>query len=118
MLSGITGGNPHAGLIWGHIGQADKATRVEVVWNRGRKKLRFAEGFFIGVVATIRNPAFDRLPYTVIAYNAQGHAVLRERIPTSFLFSDWKGVEPRLQHYRRSHGCSKTPTRLWQCKTR
>ena len=118
MLSPITGGDPRAGLIWGHVGQTDKATRVEVVWNGGRKKLRFAEDYFIGVVATIRNPAFDRLPYTVIAYNAQGRAALRERIPTSFLFSDWKRVEGRLQQYRQRHGCSKTPTRLWECKTR
>jgi hypothetical protein len=111
-------GNPNASLINGHVGQTYKAARVDVVWNGGREKLRLRNGYFIGVVPAIRNPPFHRLPYTVVAYNAQGHAVDQRRIPTSFLYTDWKSVEPRLHQYRQNHSCSKTPTRLWICKTR
>jgi hypothetical protein len=118
MESPVPVGNPTAALIHGHVGQTYKATRVRVVWNGGGAKLRLAGGYFIGVVATIRNPEFHLLPYTVVAYNARGHAVARRRIPTSFLYTDWKSVEPRLHRYRQEHSCSKNPTRLWACKTR
>jgi hypothetical protein len=110
-------GNPTAALLEGHIGPTYKATRVGVVWNGGGAKLRLARGYFIGFVA-IRNPEFRRLPYTVVAYDALGHVVARRRIPTSFLYTDWKSVEARLHQYRQSHGCSDSPTRLWVCKTR
>jgi hypothetical protein len=118
MFSPIPVGNPQSALIHGHIGQSHKAVRVDVRWNGGNEKLRTVDGYFIGVVGTIRNPVFRRLPYTVVAYNAQGHAVARRRIPTSFLYTDWKTVEPRLHQYRQEHGCSTTPTRLWACKSR
>jgi hypothetical protein len=118
MESPVTVGNPTAALIHGHVGQTYKATRVGVTWNGGGAELRFADGYFLGAVATIRNPEFHRLPYTVVAYDAQGHAIAHQRIPTSFLYTDWKRVEPRLHQYRQSHGCSKTSTRLWVCKTR
>jgi hypothetical protein len=118
IFSPVPVGNTHAALIHGHVGQTYKAGRVDVVWNGGNEKLRTIDGYFIGVVATIRNPEFHRLPYTVVAYNAQGHAVARQRIPTSFLYTKWKTVEPRLRQYRQEHGCTKTPARLWVCRTR
>jgi hypothetical protein len=118
IFSPVPVGNTHAALIHGHVGQTYKAVRVDVVWNGGREKLRTVDGYFIGVVAMIRNPVFNRLPYTVVAYNAQGHAVARQRIPTSFLYTKWKTLEPRLRQYRQEHGCSKTPPRLWVCRTR
>lgn len=116
--SPIAVGNPTAALIHGHVGQTDEAARVRVVWNGGGAWLRFAGGYFVGVVATIRNPEFHRLPYTIVAYSTQGRALARRRIPTSFLYTDWKRVEPLLHRYRQKHGCSKDPTRLWDCKTR
>jgi hypothetical protein len=118
MESPVTVANPTAALIHGHVGKTYKATRVGVIWNGGGEKLRTVDGYFIGVVATIRNPQFHRLPYTVVAYNAQGQVVARRRIPTSLLYTDWKSVEPRLHRYRQKHGCSKNPMRLWACKTR
>jgi hypothetical protein len=118
VFSPVPVGNTHAALVHGHVGQVYKAVHVDVLWNGGKEELRTVDGYFIGVVATIRNPEFHRLPYTVVAYNAQGHAVARQRIPTSFLYTDWKRVEPRLRQYRQEHGCSKTPARLWVCKTR
>jgi hypothetical protein len=117
-FSPVPVGNTHAALVHGHVGQIYKGVRVDVVWNGGNEKLRTVDGYFIGVVATIRNPGFHRLPYTVVAYNAQGHAVVHRRIPTSFLYSDWKSIEPLLHHYRQSHGCSTNPAQLWVCKTR
>jgi hypothetical protein len=117
-FSPVPVGNRHAALVHGHVGQVYNAVRVDVVWNGGKEKLRTVDGYFIGVVETIRNPLFHRLPYTVVAHNAQGHAVVRRRIPTSFLYTVWKSVEPRLHQYRQEHGCSKTPARLWVCKTR
>lgn len=116
-FGGITGGDPHAALINGHVGRTYKATRVEVLWNGGKGKVQFADGYFIGVVS-MRNPAFARLPYDVVAYNAVGQAVVRSRIPTSFLYTDWKHVKSHLSQYRQSHGCSKEPARLWVCKKR
>jgi hypothetical protein len=117
-FSPIPVGSLHGALIHGHVGQSDKAVRVDIRWSGGREKLRTVDGYFIGVVPEIRNPPFHRLPYTVVAYNAQGHPVARQRIPTSFLYTDWRSVEPRLRQYRQRHGCSTTPTRLWTCKTR
>jgi hypothetical protein len=118
MESPLTVGSPTAALIHGHVGQTYKATRVDVTWNGGRTRLRTADGYFIGVVAMIRNPQFHRLPYTVTGYDAQGRIVGRRRIPTSFLYSDWKSTEPRLHRYRQKHGCSTNPTQLWICRTR
>jgi hypothetical protein len=116
--SPVTVGNSTAALLQGHIGPTYKATHVGVTWNGGEAKLRLAGGYFVGVVATMRNPEFRRLPYTVIAYDAQGRVVARRRIPTSFLYTDWKRVEAPLHRYRQSHGCSHAIARLWVCKTR
>jgi hypothetical protein len=117
MESPITAGSPSAALIHGHVGKSE-ATRVGVIWNGGDAKMRLARGYFIGVVATIRNPVFRRLPFTVVAYDARGHVIERRRIPTSLLYTDWKRVEPLLHRYRRAHGCSMDPSRLWVCRTR
>ena len=40
----------------------------------------------------------------------------RSRIPTSFLYLNWKQVQPQLRQYRVAHGCNTTA--VWRCKSR
>jgi hypothetical protein len=109
--------DPRTTLVRGHLGPTYHPARVVLSWHGGEQRLALSKGYFIGVADT-RNPPFNRLPYTIVAYDAAGRATTRSRIPTSFLYTDWKKVEPRLRQYRQQHGCSPLPARLWVCEKR
>jgi hypothetical protein len=102
-------------IIHGRVG-AKHAARVDLRWHGGSQRLAYAHGFFVAAAPALNEPPFRLLPYDVVVLDAAGRAIDRSRIPTSFLYSDWKRVEPQLHRYRVSHGCSTTV--LWQCKSR
>jgi hypothetical protein len=64
----------------------------------------------------LANPAFRLLPVAIVAFDKNGRQVSTSRIPSSFLYSNWKREQPKLRAYRRAHGCSTTV--VWQCRSR
>jgi hypothetical protein len=103
-------------LIHGHVGPNLDATRVELRWHGGSQRLIYNRDFFVASAPTLADPPFRQLPYDVVVYNTAGRVVSRSRIPTSFLYSDWKRAQPQLHEYRVAHGCE--PIVVWRCKSR
>jgi hypothetical protein len=108
-------GRDQTPIIHGRVGKK-QAAGVELRWHGGGQLLAYAHGFFVAAAPALNDPPFRLLPYDVVVLDAVGRAIARSRIPTSFLYSDWKRVEPQLHRYRVLHGCSTTV--LWQCKSR
>jgi len=92
------------------------AVGVELRWRGGLQRLSYSNGFYIGSARSLSNPRFTQLPYDIVAVDAMGRIVNHARIPTSFLYSDWKQVEPKLYRYRVSHGCDSV--NVWRCRSR
>ena len=113
-FSAVPGASRTLGLLEGHFG-GGKPAQVVLRWHGGRKRLAFADGFFLGV-AEMREPSFRRLPFDVLALDATGRTISASRIPSSFLYAHWKHVQPSLRRYRQAHGCAVTPP--WACRSR
>jgi hypothetical protein len=103
-------------VLWGRVNPALQAVRVLVSWRGGRKSVRAHAGFFIAGAPELESPSFTRLPFDLIAVTANGRRVDVSRIPTSFLYLDWKNVEPKLRAYRQAHGCNRAI--VWRCRSR
>ncbi len=104
-------------IIHGRVSSKLHAARVELHWHGGTQQLAYnSSGFFIAAAPALNNPRFGRLPYDIVVYNRDGRIVARSRIPTSFLYLDWKQVQPQLHQYRVAHGCDTSP--FWRCKSR
>jgi hypothetical protein len=103
-------------IIHGRVSPTLNSRRVELRWHGGSQRLVYRNGYFIAESSALAIPPFRQLPYDVIAYNAFGRIVVKSRIPTSFLYLDWKRVQPRLHRYRVAHGCDTTI--IWRCKSR
>jgi hypothetical protein len=99
-------------------GRASKAhtAGVKLQWHGGSQQLTYANKHFIAVAPALHDPPFGRLPFDLVAVDRAGRAVGRSRIPTSFLYDNWKQVAPQLHVYRVTHGCELTV--LWRCKSR
>lgn len=104
VLSGVTGSAMHV-------------AQMTLRWHGGRQGIATHDGYFLGLVPIALNPPFRLLPFDLLATDRHGRVNATERIPTSFLYLDWKHVEPKLRAYRRAHGCNKTPP-VWQCLSR
>jgi len=103
-------------IINGRVGTHVHGARVELVWHGGAQRLAFAHGFFVAGAPALGNPPFRQLPYDVVVRDAAGKVVYRSRIPSSFLYDDWKQVQPQLHRYRLAHGCEAVV--LWRCRSR
>jgi hypothetical protein len=103
-------------LIHGHVGPNLHAARVELQWHGGSQELTLNRDYFVASAPALGDPPFRQLPYDVVVYNADGRVVGRSRIPTSFLYRDWKRVQPRLHEYRVAHGCQAIV--VWRCRSR
>jgi hypothetical protein len=117
----------HAPLAWslasgdppvlhGQVAASGGVARVELRWHGGSLRARYAAGFFVAGAPMAADPGFASLPFDVVALDGAGRVVERSRIPTSFLYRDWKRVEPRLHRYRIAHGCDTTV--VWRCRSR
>lgn len=104
-------------VVTGAAGQALHASQLTLRWHGGAQPIPTRDGYFLGSVPVVKSPPFKLLPFDLVATNDDGHTVATHRIPTSFLYWNWKQVEPRLTAYRRAHGCSKTPP-IWRCTSR
>ena len=109
-------GHGRVPIINGRVGNGLHAASVELTWHGGSLRLSFAHGVFVAAAPALGNPPFRQLPYDVVALDASGDVVHRSRIPTSFLYENWKQVEPQLHRYRIAHGCDAIV--LWRCRSR
>jgi hypothetical protein len=92
--------------VSGWVSPALHAARVELVWRRGHQRLSFANDYFLGATAIVYSPPFADLPFYLVAYNASGHEVARQKLDNASLYIDWKrdGVRDRLRSYWKVHG--------------
>jgi hypothetical protein len=104
-------------LLDGVAGSSLHVSQVTLRWHGGSQRITTRDGYFLGLVPIALSPSFRLLPFDLVATNRDGRVVATQRIPTSFLYEQWKRVEPRLRAYRNAHGCSKTPP-LWRCGSR
>jgi hypothetical protein len=109
-------GGRNTSLLDGRVGASLHAARVELHWHGGSQRLTYKGGFFVAPAPSLNDPPFRRLPYDLVVYDTQGRIVAQSRIPTSFLYKDWKRVQPQLHQYRVAHGCD-TIT-VWRCRSR
>jgi hypothetical protein len=113
----LSHGSSIPSVLAGRVDPKFRATRVVLRWYGGATVLRVKGGYFVVSGAVLNSPPFTRLPFDLIAENAAGKTVASSRIPTSFLYSKWKNVEPELRHYRRAHDC-RTTGDVWRCRSR
>jgi hypothetical protein len=103
-------------VISGRASKVVHPAHVELRWHGGSQRLASSGGFFIGAASSLDSPPFRQLPYDVVVLDGGGRVTARSRIPTSFLYVQWKQVQPRLHAYRVTHGCG--VTNIWDCKSR
>jgi hypothetical protein len=104
-------------LVDGVAGSALHVAQMTLRWHGGSQQIATHDGYFLGLIPIALNPPFRLLPFTLVGTDGHGRVVVRHRIPTSFLYFDWRHVEPKLRAYRNAHGCNKTPP-LWHCTSR
>jgi hypothetical protein len=103
-------------VLSGRIDPRLHPARVVLRWHGGFRAGSSRNGYFIAVDPLLKNPPFRLLPLDIVAFNKKGRTVSTSRIPSSFLYSNWKREEPKLRVYRRAHGCSTTV--VWRCRSR
>jgi hypothetical protein len=104
-------------LLDGVAGSAMHVSQMTLRWHGGSQRITTHDGYFLGLIPTALNPSFRLLPFELVPTGSHGRVVATQRIPTSFLYLDWKHVEPKLRAYRNAHGCNKKPP-LWRCRSR
>lgn len=111
------GRGPAPPLFHGHVGRLVPIARVELRWHGGARRLVVGHRIFLGETPELADPSFDRLPFDVVVLGPSGRTVARARIPTSFLYIDWKEVQPHLHAYRVAHACPAHGD-IWRCGSR
>ena len=107
-----------AHVLSGVAGAGMRVSQMTLRWHGGSQRIATHEGYFLGLIPIALNPPFKLLPFDLVATDSHRRIVATERIPTSFLYIDWKKkVEAKLTAYRHAHGCNKTPP-IWHCRSR
>ncbi len=83
-----------------------KATRVAVVWKGGSLPLRLKDNSFLGGSPSLYMPPFERFPFTVVAYNAQGRKVAQKRLesPALRMMNGWDEYTAADRKWKRRNG--------------
>jgi hypothetical protein len=82
-----SGGKPHGATervppaVSGRVHPKLGAARVEVRWSGGSKALVLENEYFIGAVEELHEPPAERLPFFLVAYDADGQEVARLKLP-------------------------------------
>jgi hypothetical protein len=106
-----------ADVLDGVAGADTHVAQMTLRWHGGSQRIATRDGYFLGIVPILQSPRFTLLPFDLVGTDRDGRVVVAKRIPTSFLYVDWKHVEPRLGAYRRAHHCNTTPP-VWRCRSR
>ena len=83
-----------------------KATRVAVVWKGGSLPLRLKDNSFLGGSPLLYMPPFERFPFTVVAYDAQGRRVAEKRLesPALRMMNGWEEYSAAYKTWKRGKG--------------
>ena len=93
-------------IVSGAVVPSLKATRVAVVWNGGSLPLRLKGNYFLGGSPLLYLPQFERFPFRVVAYNAEGRAVAAKRLesPALRMMNGWDEYTAAYKKWKRSNG--------------
>ena len=82
------------------------ATRIAVVWKGGSLSLRRKDSSFLGGSPSLYMPSFERFPFTVVAYDAQGRGVAQKRLesPALRMMNGWDEYSAAYKKWKRSNG--------------
>jgi hypothetical protein len=72
-------------IVNGAVLPSLKAARVAVVWKGGSLPLRLKDNSFLGGSPLLYMPPFERFPFTVVAYDADGRRVAEKRLESPVL---------------------------------
>jgi hypothetical protein len=93
-------------IVSGAVLPSLKAARVAVVWKGGSLPLRLKDNSFLGGSPLLYMPRFERFPFTVVAYNAEGRAVAAKRLesPALRMMNGWNEYTAAYKEWKRSNG--------------
>ena len=93
-------------IVSGAVLPSLKATRVAVVWNGGSLPLRLEDNNFLGGSPLLYMPPFERFPFRVVAYDAEGRAVAAKRLesPALRMMNGWSEYAAAYKKWKRSNG--------------
>ena len=93
-------------IVSGAVLPSLKATRVAVVWNGGSLPLRLEDNNVLGGSPLLYMPPFERFPFRVVAYDAEGRAVAAKRLesPALRMLNGWNEYAAAYQKWKRSTG--------------
>jgi len=93
-------------IVSGAVLPSLKATRVTVVWKGGSLPLRLKDNSFLGGSPLLYMPPFERFPFTVVAYDAQGRRVAEKRLesPALRMMNGWDEYSTAYKKWKRGKG--------------
>lgn len=93
-------------IVSGAVLPSLKATRVAVVWKGGSLPLRLKDNSFLGGSPLLYMPPFERFPFTVVAYDAEGRRVAEKRLesPALRMMNGWDEYSAAYKKWKRSTG--------------
>jgi hypothetical protein len=93
-------------IVSGALLPSLKAARVSVVWKGGSLPLRLKDNSFLGGSPLLYTPPFERFPFTVVAYDADGRPVAEKRLesPALRMMSGWDEYTAAYTKWKRSNG--------------
>lgn len=93
-------------IVSGAVLPSLKATRIAVVWKGGSLALRLKDDYFLGGSPLLYMPPFERFPFAVVAYDAQGRKIARKRLesPALRLMNGWDEYSAAYKKWKRSKG--------------
>jgi hypothetical protein len=100
---GASNGGSNVPIIDGWVSPNLHAASVELRWRTGKNKLEYSNHYFVGASPAMSDPPFPVLPFHVVVLDANGQEVGRLKLPTGWLYTDWKHTLPRLRAYVRQH---------------
>jgi hypothetical protein len=93
-------------IVSGAVFPGLKAERVAVVWKGGSLPLRLKDNSFLGGSPFFYMPPFERFPFTVVAYDADGRRVAEKRLesPALRMMNGWDEYAAAYKNWKRSNG--------------
>lgn len=93
-------------IVSGAVLPSLKAERVAVVWKGGSLPLRLKDNSFIGGSPSLYVPPFERFPFTVVVYDADGRRVAEKRLesPALRMMKGWDEYTTAYKQWKRSSG--------------
>ena len=93
-------------IVSGAVLPSLKAARVAVVWKGGSLPLRLKDNSFLGGSSLLYIPPFERFPFTVVAYDADGRRLAEKRLesPALRMMNGWDEYTAAYKKWKRSTG--------------